>query len=296
MRQFLLTKKVAYTTKTDVISVEDGAIGVFYNKDGVLSLTTKGTEVMKEALLVLGRSVEKGGPITLPIHKNNFSYVKGVYAGATTFAAKFTVAAPTKVGDYSIIIVKKGVGFNERNKWTASVHVTNDSMSAGDLATALAKAISDNADASGVSATASTGTITITASVSGVDYEIKGADLLMGTDGEVTTAGKTAYGDAAYIKDLADKAAADAGFEYTYRDAGVDLYPNYPINPLAQANAADEGYTIFTLRFAEPRDVRTVDNVVNQIVQVAFPTGAGAIASFETICKALSAEVVVSAE
>ena len=40
---------------------------------------------------------------------------------------------------------------------------------------------------------------------------------------------------------------------------------------------------------------KTRDEVVNQIVQVAFPTGAPAIATFETVCNGL-AEINVSQE
>ena len=94
-----------------------------------------------------------------------------------------------------------------------------------------------------------------------------------------------AYGSAAYVADLADKAAADAGFEYTY-DEGVNFYPGYPLNPLAQPLAEDTGFDIFTIRCAEPRDVKTRDEVVHQIVQVAFPHGVGA--AFEDICKKLA--------
>ena len=93
------------------------------------------------------------------------------------------------------------------------------------------------------------------------------------------------YGSAVYVADLADKAAADAGFEYTY-DEGVDFYPGYHLNPLAQPNAEDTGFDIFTIRCAEPRDVKTRDEVVHQIVQVAFPHGVGA--AFEDICKKLA--------
>ena len=87
----------------------------------------------------------------------------------------------------------------------------------------------------------------------------------------------------AVITDLANKAAADAGIEYTYRDTYTELYPAYPINPLKQPDSADAGYTIFTLRFAVPREMKTRDEVVHQIVQIAFPTGATAIATVETI-------------
>lgn len=291
MRQFILAKSVATKLVNNASLLENGAVGIVYDNNGVLTLASTGAEVTKEASLVLGRSAELGGPVVLPLYKNDFSFVKGVYdeeAEAKTFTATYKVPAPTHIGDYSIIVVLKGAGFNVRNKWTASVHVTDTSMTAADLATKLAKAIENNSVLSGVTATVDGDTITITASKKGVDYEIKGADALFGVDGKVTTPGHAAYGDAAYVKDLADKAAADAGFAYTYRDANVDMYPNYPLNPLAQPDAEDTGFDIFTLRFAEPRKVKTTDEVVYQIVQVAFPHGADGVASFETICNNLA--------
>lgn len=288
MRQFLLGGNVAYASGIDLSKVADGAIGVFYNKDGVPTASTTGKEFTDEAMLVLGRPSDKGGPVVLPIFKNNFSYVKGEYKASTTFSAEVTIPSPTKIGDYSIIVALKGVKFNERNKWTAMVHVKDVTISATDLATKLAIQINNNSEGSGVTAVAAAAKITITANKAGVDYEILGADELFGISVTVSANGIPAYGDAKYIQDLAEKAAADAGFEYTYRDAYYYLYPNYPLNPLAQPDADDNGYTIFTLRFAEPRDVKTRDEVVNQIIQVAFPTGATGIATFETVLKALA--------
>lgn len=287
MRHFLLGGKGAYATGTDLSKVAEGAVGIFYNKDGVPTVATTGQEFTKEAMLVLGRSSDKGGPIVLPIFKNNFSYVKGTYVASTKFTAEVTIPAPTKVGDYSLIVVLKGVKFNERNKWTAMIHVRDVTMTAATLASKIADQINANGN-SGVTAAANAAKVTITANNNGIDYEILGADELFGIAVTVTTKGSPAYGDAKYVQDLAEKAAADAGFEYTYRDAYCYLYPNYPLNPLAQNNAVDVGYTIFTLRFAEPRDVKTRDEVVNQIIQVAFPTEATAITAFETVCKGLA--------
>lgn len=288
MRQFLLGKDVAYATGSDLSAVADGAIGVFYNNNGQLAVTATGKEVTKEAMLVLGRPSADGGPIVLPIFKNNFSFVKGVYSAATKFTADVTIPTPTKIGDYSLIVVLKGTKFNERNKWTAMVHVKDVSITPAKLAEELTKAINNNSVASGVKAEASEAKITITADKSGINYAVLGADELFDISVNVTAEGIPAYGDANYVKDLADKAAADAGFEYTYRDTYYYLYPNYPINPLKAKDAEDTGFTIFTLRFAEPRDVKTRDEVVNQIIQVAFPTGADAITTFETVCKAIA--------
>lgn len=291
MRQFLLAGNVAYTTAADLNAVAAGAIGVFYNDNGQLKVTATGQEVKREAMLVLGRATDKGGPVVLPIFKNNFSYVKGDYVAATKFGAEMDIVAPTLVGDYTIIVAKKGVKFNERNKWSATVHVRDIvNTTSAKLSQALADAINANSEGSGVTAIAETNKLTINAINAGDDYEILGADLYFGVTIRVKTKGAPAYGDAAYVTDLANKAAADAGFEYTYRDDVDYLYPNYPLNPLKQANAADTGFTIFTIRFAEPRDVKTRDEVVNQIIQVAFPTGAAPISTFETVLKALAGE------
>lgn len=299
MRQFLLAKNVAYATGTDLLKVADGAVGVFYNKDGVPTVTATGSEITKEATLVLGRSADNGGPVVLPLYKNNFSYSKMVYEAAKKFKAAFTIPAATKIGDYTLIVALKGAKFNERNKWTAMVHNVDTTTTAEAMAEKLMNAINSN-NGYNVTATVEGAVLTIEGNVAGVDFEVIGADELMGmttvdiptgedTNGvTLTTRGEAGWGSAAYVTDLANKAAADAGFEYTYRDAYVDLYPQYPLNPLAQPNSADAGYTIFTLRFAEPRAVATTDEVVNQIVQVAFPTGTAAIATFETVCKALA--------
>lgn len=289
MRQFLLAGKVAYADDAtkDLTQVAEGAIGVFYNVDGEVTLDKTGQNVKNEAMLVLGRSAENGGPVVLPIFKNNFSFVKGEYTPAEFFTAEVEVPEPTKIGDYSLIVVLKGTKFNERNKWTAMVHVKDVNIDAATLAAKLVEQINNN-PGHGVTASADGAKITIEANKAGVDYNILGADELFGVAVNVTAAGEPAYGDAEYVKDLAEKAAADAGFEYTYRDANYYMYPKFGVSPLAQPNAADAGYTIFTLRFAEPRDVKTRDEVVNQIVQVAFPTDAPAIATFETVCNGLA--------
>lgn len=292
MRQFLLGGNVAYASGADLSAVAEGAIGIFYNKDGKLTASTTGTDITKEAMLVLGRPSDKGGPVVIPIFKNNFSYVKGAYQAATTFKAEVTIPTPTKIGVYSLIVVLKGTKFNERNKWTAMTYVKDVSIASATIAQALVDSINANGHTSGVTAVISGSKITITASKAGVDYEVMGADELFGISVTKSVSGQPAYGDAAYVQDLAEKAAADAGFEYTYRDAYYYLYPNYPLNPLKANDAEDTGFTIFTLRFAEPRDVKTRDEVVNQIVQVAFPTGAGAITTFETVCKGLAGETV----
>lgn len=290
MRQFLLGKNVAYpTTALSNNDVVDGAIGFYFRKsDNTIFPTDTGAEITKDCMLIVNRPVNKGGHVVIPIHKNKFSYVKGVYQEGKVFKQVFTIPAPTTIGEYSIIVALKGVGFNQRNKWTASVYIKDVNKTANELAEALAKAINNNTVGSKVVATVSGATLTINGQVVGMDYEVIPADLLTGLVATSTQKGEAAYGDAQYVIDLANKAAADAGFEYTYQEAGELMRPHYPLNPLEVSEAADKGFTIFTLSFAEPRDVKTRDEVVNQIVQVVFPTDATQITAFENVCKALA--------
>lgn len=290
MRQFILGKNVAYpskTTVTDLSKLAAGAIGFFANESGKLVVDDDGSKIKKEGMLVLGRATADGGPVVIPIYKNKFSFVKSVYAAATTFKVEVAIPAGDKIGDYSIIVAKKGVKFNERNKWTATVHVTDITTSADALATALAKQINNNTVSSGVKAVAGTAKVTIQATTSGVDYAIVPADLLTGATVTSSAIGFPAMNSAEYIADLAAKAAADAGIEYTYRDDVNYLYPNYPLDPLKGSQSADTGFIVYTLKFAEPREVRPVDEVINQIVQVAFPTGT-TVTTFETVLTALA--------
>ena len=278
MRQFILGAKVAYATAVPL--TVNGEVGFSYLKNGVETLITTSnlTEVPKRINLHYYRGKELG-QVLFPVYLNNFSYSKSVYAAATKFTASVTVGEPIVEADYTIIVVKKGMKFNERNKWTATVRSKNGST-ADSIGEELAKTINYNSIGSGVTAENASGTITITAKEAGVDYEIVPADALFGVT-VTSTAGIPAVNDAKAIKDMMEKAAADAGIEYTYIDN--DIYPNYPPNPLKQADAADVGYTVYTLKFAEPREMKTVDKAVNQIIQIAFPTGSGAITTMDTI-------------
>lgn len=292
MRQFLLAGKVAYGASLPLAA---GAVAFTYLANGKEIIDADGTKITDKFYINLGR--EANGPVVLPAYKKHLTFVKGVYQAATTFSADLIIRDVNAYSDYSIMIVKKGLKFNERNRWTATIH-TGLNPTANDVVKKLANQINNNTVGHGIKAyvddtkisLADYAKITLTAESKGIDYEILGADELMGIPVTVTTHGLPAYGDAAYITDLANKAAADAGIEYTYRDTYTELYPAYPINPLKQPDSADAGYTIFTLRFAVPREMKTRDEVVHQIVQIAFPTEAAAITTVETILKAIATE------
>lgn len=284
MRQFLLGKSVDYPTALTSLAV--GQIAFVALVSGVETLDSDGTKIKNKGYIYLGKSDAKGGKLVVPIYKNNFSYSKMVYAASTQYTGNFTIADVVAGSDYTVVVVKKGVGFNERNKWTATVRA-KAADTVDTIAAALASQITANVGA-GVTAAASAGKVTVTAKEKGVDYELTLGDDLFGTAVTQTHA-TAAVADAKYITDLAIKAAADAGIEYTYQDAGELIYPDFPLNPLAQDDSADTGFTVYTIRFAEPREMKTVDQSINQIVQIAVPTSAAAIATIDKILAALAA-------
>ena len=284
MRQFLLGKSIDYPTALTSLAVGQFAFVALVS--GVETLDSDGTKIKDKGYIYLGKSDAKGGKLVVPIYKNNFSYSKMVYAASTQYTGNFTIADVVAGSDYTIVVVKKGVSFNERNKWTATVRA-KAADTVDTIASALASQITANVGA-GVTAAASAGKVTVTAKEKGVDYELTLGDDLFGT--AVTQKHATAaVADAKYITDLAIKAAADAGIEYTYQDAGELIYPDFPLNPLAQDDSADAGFTVYTIRFAEPREMKTVDQSINQIVQIAVPTGTAAIATIDKILAALAA-------
>lgn len=286
MRQLLFAKSLVTSGAVSSVTTE-GAFGVAQIDESTGEMTFISTPVPdfevenpyldengKHHLnLVLVRSAANGGNVVLPLYPNHYDVVKGEYQAATTFVASLTIPEPNYY-DYTIIAVKKGKKFNERNKWTATVRA-KCSDTAATVAQKLADYFNSNKEGLGLEVTISgddSNILTFTALKAGEDYEIVPADDLTGLAVTYTARGKEAFADAKYIKDLADKAAADAGYEYTYDDDLGALYPNYHFNPLAQGDSADSGFNIYTLRFAEPRMVKTRDEVVHQIVQIVAPS------------------------
>lgn len=283
MRTFLLGSKS--DLGNDLTALTVGQLAFSALVDGQHTVDSDGTKIKDKGYIFLRKEDAKGGDVIVPIYKNNFSFTKMVYKAADAYTGNFTIPASTVGDDLTVVVVKKGVQFNERNKWTATMRV-KDGQDASACAKELAEQLNNN-PASGVKAVAEDAKITITAVNKGEDYKIALGDDLFGVAVTETPA-VTPLADANYIKDLAMKAAADAGIEYTYQDPANLIYPGYPLNPLAQPDSVDAGYTVFTLKFAEPREMKTVDQSINQIIQIALPKGAPAIDKVETILKAIA--------
>lgn len=284
MRNFLLAGNVAaIAASTAIDKAPAGALGFYYMNNGVPTVDATGKLITGYGQIVMGRASKDGGPIIIPFYNKDFSYSKSTYSAAKTFTAKFTVPEPVIMCDHTVIFTKKGIQFNERSNWPASIHVFKDTETAEQVAAKIANYVNNNTATLGLTAAVSTATVTVTATEPAVDYEITMADALSGTTVTYTTRGEIGIADAEAIKKMANMAAADAGFEYTYMDDVHYLYPNYPLNPNTGTNTTDAGYTVYTLRFAVPRDVKTRDELVHQIVQIAIPTGAAQIATMDTI-------------
>lgn len=284
MRNFLLAGKVAaITASTTIDKAPAGALGFYYMRDGVPTVDATGSLITGYGQIVMGRASKDGGPIIIPFYNKDFSYSKSTYSAAKTFTAEFIVPEPVIMCDHTVIFTKKGIQFNERSNWTASIHVFKDTETANQVAAKIAKYVNDNTATLGLTATVNGTTVIVKATKPAVDYEITMADALSGTAVTYKTYGEIGIADVEAIKKMANMAAADAGFEYTYMDDVHYLYPNYPLNPNAGTNTTDAGYTVYTLRFAVPRDVKTRDELVHQIVQIAIPTGAAQIGAMDII-------------
>lgn len=285
MRNFLLAGNVAaIAASTAIDKAPAGALGFYYMKNGVPTVDATGKLITGYGQIVMGRASKDGGPIIIPFYNKDFSYSKSTYSAAKTFTAEFTVPEPVIMCDHTVIFTKKGIQFNERSNWTASIHVFKDTETAEQVAAKIANYVNNNTATLGLTAAvASAAVVTVTATEPAVDYEITMADALSGTAVTYTTRGEIGIADAEAIKKMANMAAADAGFEYTYMDDVHYLYPNYPLNPNTGTNTTDAGYTVYTLRFAVPRDVKTRDELVHQIVQIAIPTGAPQINTMDSI-------------
>lgn len=269
MRNFLLVTGEYNTSATDYSEVPAGDIGIFTVDKNSGKLTSIKGLTTNEAVIVVGRAAENGGPIVVPFYNKDLTYNFSGYTAPTKFKATFTMPTSNYFDTYTIIAVKKGKLFNERCKFTIDAYFPVET-NYNDIVNALIKQFETKEEALGLKASFSAGTFTIEAVNAGEDYEIILADKLSDKTVTVVTSGSQGFGTYEHIVDLANKAAADSGFNYTYEE-GVTMYPNYPLPADTTNSLATEQFCIFNIRFAEPRKVRTVDTVAHQIIQIAYP-------------------------
>ena len=275
MKQLFITKKNAYATSTakstDLTTVTEGTIALFSLKDDSL-LTAAPTSNFS---IVVGRGTNKMPFVFPEVDIKTLEVSKASYEASATFTAKITVPTPEKGTDYTVVIIKKGTVFNERSNWTFTARALT--TTAADVAKAITAQINGNKNQLGVKAEYSGDAITITATEAGKDYEVLGADGLMGVEPTSVTHGKKAKLDKADVQDLASKCAAGKGFNDVYAD-GETIYPGYP------EVVSESQYVLYTLRFAVPRAyAKQRDEVVYQLVHIAVPVGAACITTLDTV-------------
>lgn len=277
MKQLFISQKKAYATSTakstDLTTVPEGTVALFDLATG--ALLTSAAKAAGDFSIVVGRASGKM-PLMFPeVNFKTLQVTKAAYQAGATFTAKITVPTPEKGTHYTVVITKKGTVFNERNNWTFTTIATT--TTAADVAKQLTAQINGNKYQLGVKAEYTGGAITITALEAGKDYEVLGADGLMGVAPTDVTNGKKAKLDKTDIQDLASRCAAGKGFNDTYAD-GDSIYPGYPevVN--------EDQYVLYTLRFAVPRVAsKQRDEVVYQIVHLAVPVGSESITALDVI-------------
>lgn len=209
------------------------------------------------------------------ISTRRFSYTKTSYADGTKFDASITIPTPVEGKDYTLLMVKKGVVFNERNKWSATIKAKQGDTAAT-IATYLVnelKALGKNeAFTASLSTTTTTTTITVTAT-NYQDWELIASDDLFGTAVTTLYRGLPPVCDDAYIKDLYRQCIGDEGV-YGTDPSGMKLYKERTI-------ASSTNWTLYTLQFYNPKPFKTTTGEdVRQIVHIAIP---GNDTTFDTI-------------
>lgn len=288
MRQVLIGSPTVSATGSD------GFIGLYYTKAGVkTAITASNASEVKYGDIVVERSAAKGGDIIVPFAKHGFKYVKASPVTGSVYSATLDLSAVTITpgDDYTVIFAKKGVAFNERNKWTFTYRAATGDT-AEKLAAAIVKFVNENVSL-GATASASTSTVTFTAKDKRSDYKLLFADGLSGFAATVT-ARVLPMNDLEDMKVILSKASADAGFEYTAKDDVTLLYPGMVDNPFASQSFTDYGFVVYTISFVEHREVATHDTGIKQIVQIVLPkksasAEAAQAATLEAILDALAA-------
>lgn len=170
---------------------------------------------------------------------------------------------------YTVILTKKGVGFNERANWTLEYVTTSDNDTVANICAAIAAQVEAKMLPFSVTDNSTDVVLEVT---DGSDWAVTVADDFEGT-AVITQDYIPATGDTAYVKKLARECAANKGFEYL-ADDGIELYPGFP-----EAVAADK-YIIYTLRWRVSRDsAKTRDERVWQLLHIAVPTTSTSVES-----------------
>lgn len=265
MKQLLIVKSTSAlnggaTAPTDLSSMTKGSIGFFELDDYATWLAAAAS---KNFAIALGGGDKSNAFLIPEVDYSSLTVVKTLPQTGAAKVVTFTMPAPVKGKDYTVIIVKKGCVFNERTNWTSNITAT--STTAATEAANLVKAINNNSEMHGVVASSSSTTVTLTGTLAN-DFEVRLADELASTKVTTATPFTQSTGQAADIKELALACAAGKGFNDLYENAS-EMYPGFP------ENVEDTPYVVYTLRFKVGRSAsKQRDEQVYQIVHIAVPS------------------------
>ena len=282
---------------TDLSALQEGAISLFELGALVSLAETAAKPATKNFGIALGKGTNKPALVIPEVDIDTLEIVHTLPYKGATFTASFTMPTTVVGKEYTIMLCKKGVVPNERNLFTVSIvaGTTTAATEAGKMRDAID---AKSGEMFPFASSGSSSTVTITCLNPGEDWEIKLVDGLSGVSTSSLTHGKKAIGDTAYILDLAQRCAADKGFNYLDQ-ASKDLYSGYPekveeigeMNTSGSGNSSTVGYKIFNLRFATGRNAgKQTDERVWQYVHIAIPltkadgtTAASALSALNTI-------------
>ena len=265
---FIVPNGVTYPANESTIDkLTNGQLGIYETSGGVPKATVAKVKT-SEFILAYGR--DNSQAITMLIN-SDADITKITATEGKHYSADITIPTPEKGLNYTVELIRKGVGFNERNLYTATDKVRVGIDTAEKLAKSLANQLNEkvNNGELNLKVTATGAKISIT-SKDWQDWELSAADDLysiLGSDKDSDqinqTHAVTPTCDADYVKNLASVCAQNRGFNNTYAD-GASIYPGYP------EVVAGSKYIIYNIHFQYGRKAsRTRDELVWQDVIIA---------------------------
>lgn len=281
MKQLLIVSSIAALNggaakPTDLAGMTKGALGVYEIATPDIWLAIK---PKSNFAIVLGGGPRINALIIPEVNIANFTQLITDPVAGNVCTMEFTVPAVVAGNTYTAIIAKKGVTFNERNKYIADVYLAhNSTKTSADVATLIGNQFTAmvNAGSLNVEVTVAGSKVTIKGITTDEDFSLILADSLSGTSITYTPAKKT-IGDKAYVTKLAQDCVGDRGMEYLYGE-GKENYPGYPIP------VEDDNYTIITLRYKNFRRTGLCSgDATDMVTYIAVPSKSAALTTIKTI-------------
>lgn len=302
MRQLILATSLI--TSGTVAAGTDKGVGFAYDNAGVPTFANAANLLKDYFNIIFKKDATAGENVVHPAYKKNFTYSKAQFAAmsaAASVVADITNTVLTPAREVTVLVAKKGVQFNERNRWSY-VHRVTDNDNATTVGDAIAAYFNANPEC-GVSVANAAGVLTFTGKKLDSAAVIKFTDdfnAVEDASGNVVTSVELNPTRVAsgvnkipsvkeYLEDLLSKAAADAGFRDTRQDN--KLYPALTGTSGIDATPYASGFFVYTLRFQEPRIVKQALNEdVTQIIQIVLPSSV-TVTTLDSILAALGSQI-----